>query len=226
MQILVAEDDVRLGALLETALVEEGWDVELVGDGLSALGRALPGGLPYDVLLLDWMLPGLEGVTVCRRLREAGVTTPVLMLTARSEIADRIGGLDAGADDYLAKPFDLGELMARLRALVRRSGFLTPAVVSVGDLTVDADARKVTRAGTPIELSTREFDILHVLVQNAGRVVSRYDLFDRVWDGETDIGSNVIDVHLARIRAKIDRPFGTDTITTVRGAGFRIEVQG
>ncbi|RJS46953.1 response regulator transcription factor [Nocardioides cavernaquae] len=224
MQILVAEDDVRLGALLETALTEEGWEVELVGDGLSAFGRALPGGLPYDVLLLDWMLPGLEGVTVCRRLREAGVTTPVLMLTARSEIGDRINGLDSGADDYLAKPFDLGELMARLRALVRRSALLTPAIVSVGDLVVDADARRVTRGETPIDLSAREFDILHVLVQEAGRVVSRYDLFDRVWDGETDIGSNVIDVHLARIRAKIDRPFGTETITTVRGAGFRIEV--
>jgi two-component system OmpR family response regulator len=224
MQILVAEDDVRLGALLETALAEEGWEVELVGDGLSAFGRALPGGLPYDVLLLDWMLPGLEGVTVCRRLREAGVTTPVLMLTARSEIGDRINGLDSGADDYLAKPFDLGELMARLRALVRRSALLTPAIVSIGDLVVDADARRVTRGETPIDLSAREFDILHVLVQQAGRVVSRYDLFDRVWDGETDIGSNVIDVHLARIRAKIDRPFGTETITTVRGAGFRIEV--
>jgi two-component system OmpR family response regulator len=224
MQILVAEDDVRLGALLETALTEEGWEVELVGDGLSAFGRALPGGLPYDVLLLDWMLPGLEGVTVCRRLRDAGVTTPVLMLTARSEIGDRINGLDSGADDYLAKPFDLGELMARLRALVRRSALLTPAIVSVGDLVVDADARRVTRGETPIELSAREFDILHVLVQQAGRVVSRYDLFDQVWDGETDIGSNVIDVHLARIRAKIDRPFGTETITTVRGAGFRIEV--
>jgi two-component system OmpR family response regulator len=206
MQILVAEDDVRLGALLETALAEEGWEVELVGDGLSAFGRALPGGLPYDVLLLDWMLPGLEGVT-----------TPVLMLTARSEIGDRINGLDSGADDYLAKPFDLGELMARLRALVRRSALLTPAIVSVGDLVVDADARRVTRGETPIDLSAREFDILHVLVQQAGRVVSRYDLFDRVWDGETDIGSNVI-------RAKIDRPFGTETITTVRGAGFRIEV--
>jgi two-component system OmpR family response regulator len=224
MQILVAEDDVRLGALLETALAEEGWEVEVVGDGLSAYGRALPGGLPYDVVLLDWMLPGLDGVTACRRLRAAGVTTPVMMLTARGESGDRIDGLDAGADDYLAKPFDLGELMARLRALVRRSAIQAPAVVSVGDLVLDSDSRRVTRGDTPIELSTREFDILQVLIREAGRVVTRFDLFDRVWDGETDIGSNVIDVHLARIRAKIDRPFGTETITTVRGAGFRIEV--
>jgi two-component system OmpR family response regulator len=162
---------------------------------------------------------------VCRRLRAAGVTTPVLMLTARGEIGDRIDGLDAGADDYLAKPFDLGELMARLRALVRRSAISGTGRSSASATSWStADARKVTRGDTAIELSAREFDILHVLVQQAGRVVSRYDLFDRVWDGETDIGSNVIDVHLARIRAKIDRPFGTETITTVRGAGFRIEV--
>jgi two-component system OmpR family response regulator len=224
MQILLAEDDPRLGPLLVDALTEEGWTAELVADGRSAYQRALPGGLPYDVVLLDWMLPDMSGVSVCRRLREAGVTTPVLLLTARGAVEDRIEGLDAGADDYLPKPFDLGELLARLRALHRRTRRETPAVLTVGDLVLDTAARVASRGGVPIELSGREFDILAVLLANAGRVVSRFDLFDRVWDGETDIASNVMDVHLARIRAKIDRPFGTDTITTVRGAGFRVDL--
>lgn len=223
MQILIAEDDPRLGALLVEALAEEGWSPELVADGRSAYGRALPGGLPYDVLLLDWMLPSLSGVDVCRKLRALGVTTPVLMLTARGEVDDRIDGLDAGADDYLAKPFDLRELLARLRALHRRTALLAPARLEVGDLVLDTGARRVSRGDVAIELSGREFDVLEVLMSHAGRVVSRYDLFDRVWDGETDIASNVLDVHVGRIRAKIDRPFGTATITTVRGAGFRVE---
>jgi two-component system OmpR family response regulator len=224
MQILIAEDDPRLGPLLVDALTEAGWGTELVADGRSAYQRSLPGGLPYDALLLDWMLPEMTGVTVCRRLREVGVTTPVLLLTARGAVEDRIDGLDAGADDYLPKPFDLGELLARLRALHRRAQNLEPPLLTVGDLVVDTGARTATRRGVSIDLSGREFDILSVLLANAGRVVSRFDLFDRVWDGETDIASNVMDVHLARIRAKIDRPFGTDTITTVRGAGFRVDL--
>jgi len=174
-------------------------------------------------VLLDWMLPGMDGLSVCRRLRALGLTTPVLMLTARGDVRDRIDGLDAGADDYLPKPFDLDELLARLRALVRRSTYGEEAVVEVDDLVVDPAARTVTRAGTPIELSAREFDILHLLVARSGRVVSRYTILDEVWDGETDLNSNVIDVHLASIRAKIDRPFGTSTITTVRGAGYRVD---
>lgn len=226
MQILVAEDDVRLAALLEESLAEAGWDVERVGDGRSAYGRALPGGLPYDVLLLDWMLPGMDGVTVCRRLRDLGVTTPVLMLTARGDVRDKIAGLDAGADDYLAKPFDLDELLARLRALRRRGTIDDAAVVEVGDLVVDPGSRRVRRGDTPIELTAREFDVLHLLVSRAGKVVSRFTILDEVWDGETDLRSNVIDVYLASIRAKIDRPFGTDTISTVRGAGYRVEVPG
>jgi two-component system OmpR family response regulator len=223
MKVLVAEDDERLASLLEQALGEAGWDVETVGDGRSAYGRALPGGIPYDVLLLDRMLPGLDGTTVCRRLRELGVSTPVLMLTARSAVRDRIEGLDAGADDYLPKPFDVDELLARLRAL-RRRAYADPAgVVEVGGLVVDPAARRVTRDGSVIELSAREFDILHLLVSRAGSVVTRFMILDEVWDGETDLRSNVIDVHLAAIRAKIDRPFGTQTITTLRGAGYRVE---
>ena len=223
MRVLVAEDDERLASLLQQALGEAGWDVETVGDGRSAYRRALPGGVPYDVLLLDRMLPGLDGTTVCRRLRELGVSTPVLMLTARSAVRDRIEGLDAGADDYLPKPFDVDELLARLRALRRRANADPAGVVEVGGLVVDPAARRVTRDGSVIELSAREFDILHLLVSRAGSVVTRFTILDEVWDGETDLRSNVIDVHLAAIRAKIDRPFGTQTITTLRGAGYRVE---
>ena len=223
MRVLLAEDDTRLAAVLEQSLTEAGWEVEVVHDGRSAYGRALPDGLPYDVLVLDWMLPELDGVTVCRRLRDLGVTTPVLMLTARGEVGDRIHGLDAGADDYLSKPFDLDELLARLRALHRRTTYGELDVVEVGDLVIDAGSRLVRRGQVPIELSTREFDILYLLAANAGKVVSRYTILDEVWDGETDLRSNVIDVHLATIRSKIDKPFGTSTITTVRGAGYRLE---
>jgi two-component system OmpR family response regulator len=223
MRVLVAEDDERLAAVLGQALSEAGWEVETVGDGRSAYGRALPDGIPYDVLLLDRMLPGLDGLTVCRRLRELGVTTPVLMLTARGAVRDRIDGLDAGADDYLPKPFDLDELLARLRALQRRATIDRGGVVEVGGLAVDPGSRRVTRDGREIELSAREFDILHFLVARAGQVVSRYAILEEVWDGETDLRSNVIDVHLAAIRAKIDRPFGTRTITTLRGAGYRVD---
>ncbi len=222
--MLLAEDDLRLAALLEQSLSEAGWKVDVVHDGRSAQTRALPGGEPYDVLLLDWMLPEVDGVTVCRRLRDLGVTTPVLVLTARGEVRDRIHGLDAGADDYLPKPFDLDELLARLRALHRRTTYDEgDEVLEVGDLVIDPAARRVSRSGTEIELSTREFDILHLLAAHAGKVVSRFTILDEVWDGETDLRSNVIDVHLATIRSKIDKPFGTTTITTVRGAGYRLE---
>ena len=223
MRVLLAEDDTRLAAVLEQSLTEAGWQVEVVHDGRSAYGRALPDGVPFDVLLLDWMLPELDGLTVCRRLRDVGVVTPVLMLTARGEVRDRIHGLDAGADDYLPKPFDLDELLARMRALHRRSSYDELAVVQVGDLVIDAGSRQVRRGEVLIELSTREFDILYLLAANAGKVVSRFTILDEVWDGETDLRSNVIDVHLATIRSKIDKPFGTSTITTVRGAGYRLE---
>jgi two-component system, OmpR family, response regulator len=223
VRVLLAEDDLRLADVLTRTLAEAGWDVETVHDGLSAYRRALPDGVPYDVLVLDWMLPGLDGVEACRRLRRLGVTTPVLMLTARAEVRDRIEGLDAGADDYLPKPFDLDELLARLRALHRRTTYDDQERVTVGDLTVDAGARRVRRGEVEIELSTREFDILWLLASRAGRVVSRYTILDEVWDGETDLSSNVIDVHVAAIRRKVDRPFGASSITTVRGAGYRLE---
>jgi two-component system OmpR family response regulator len=226
VRVLLAEDDVRLADLLEQFLTEAGCEVEVVHDGRSAFGRALPEGVPHDVLLLDWMLPGLDGVAVCRKLRDLGVTTPVLMLTARGDVRDRIHGLDAGADDYLPKPFDLDELLARLRALHRRSSYDVTEVIELGDLVIDAGSRTVRRDGTGIDLSSREFDILHLLATNVGKVVPRYTILDEVWDGETDLRSNVIDVYLASIRAKIDRPFGTSTITTVRGVGYRLERGG
>ena len=222
MRVLLAEDDTRLSALLVQGLTEAGWDVEAVADGPEAYRRALADD-PPDVLLLDWMLPGLDGLTVCRRLRDMGVTTPVLVLTARGEVRDRIHGLDAGADDYLPKPFDLDELLARLRALHRRARYDEQEVVSIGDLVVDSGARRVRRGDADIELSAREFDILWLLASRVGKVVSRYTILDAVWDGETDLRSNVIDVHLGAIRAKVDKPFGTSSITTVRGAGYRLE---
>jgi len=203
MRILVVEDDDRLRALLATTLTEAGWEV--------------------DVVLLDVMLPGMDGVTLCRKLRATGVEVPVLMLTARGQVAARIEGLDAGADDYLPKPFDVDELLARLRALTRRTSAAS-GPITVGDLVVDPAARRVTRAGTEIELTAREFDILELLVSRAGQAVSRFTILDEVWDGETDLRSNVIDVYLASIRSKIDRPFGTSTITTLRGAGYRVDV--
>ena len=148
----------------------------------------------------------------------------MLMLTARAGVPDRIAGLDAGADDYLTKPFDIDELLARLRALRRRATIEEDAIVRVGDLEVDPRSRRVRRGDTPIELSAREFDILHLLVSRAGQVVTRFTILDEVWDGETDLRSNAIDVHVAAVRSKIDRPFGTDTITTLRGVGYRVDL--
>jgi two-component system OmpR family response regulator len=220
MRILIVEDDDRLRVLLAQTLTEAGWDVEEADDGRTGLAQALGGG--HDVVLLDVMLPGIGGVAVCQRLRAAGNEVPVLMLTARGQVAARIEGLDAGADDYLPKPFDVDELLARLRALTRRS-VSAPGPVTVGDLVLDAAARRVTRGSTEIELTAREFDILELLVTRAGQAVSRFTILDEVWDGEVDLRSNVIDVYLASIRAKIDKPFGTSTITTLRGAGYRVD---
>ena len=231
MRVLVAEDDIRLADILDQSLSEAGWQVRVEHDGVAALDAALDGTTsgerspaPFDVLLLDWMLPTLDGLSVCRRLRNMGVLTPVLMLTARRTTPDKVTGLDAGADDYLAKPFELDELLARLRALHRRTqAEPDERPVAVGDLVLDPAARRVSRAGVPVELSAREFDMLRLLMDRAGKVVTRYAILEEVWDGETDLRSNVIDVHVASLRAKIDRPFGTHTIATLRGVGYRLE---
>jgi two-component system OmpR family response regulator len=223
VHVLVAEDDPRLAELLAQSLREAGWVVHLVADGHDAYAAAADLAATWDVIVLDRMLPGADGDQVVARLRSLGVTTPVLMLTARGRLEDRVSGLDAGADDYLVKPFELDELLARLRALGRRGDAEERHVWRLDGLVVDASVHQVTRDGRSIDLSPREFAILRLLVSRAGRLVTRYDILDEVWDGDTDIRSNVIDVHIASIRAKVDRPFGTRTIGTVRGVGYRAD---
>jgi two-component system OmpR family response regulator len=218
VRVLVVEDEQRLADVLARGLAEAGHEVDVrhTGpDGLLAASNA-----PYDVVVLDWMLPGRDGPSVCRALRDRGIRTPILMLTARHAVADRVAGLDAGADDYLAKPFSFDELLARLRVIARR---LEPEpVLTVGDLQIDRERRSVTRAGRPVVLTAREFDVLVLLASRAGKIVTRFDILDEVWDGETDLRSNVIDVYIATLRAKLDKPFGRATIETLRGAGYRL----
>ena len=218
MRVLVIEDDERLADVLARGLADAGHEPAVRANGTDGLAAALSD--EYDALVLDWMLPGLDGPAVCRALRAAGRQTPVLMLTARQSVPYRINGLDAGADDYLTKPFSFDELLARLRVFARRTGHDEQLVV--GDLVIDRDRRVVQRAGTAIELTAREFDLLAALAERAGRVVTRTAILDAVWDGEEDLRSNAIDVHIGRLRAKVDRPFGRDTIQTVRGIGFRL----
>jgi DNA-binding response OmpR family regulator len=192
--------------------------------GSDGLFAATTGG--HDSVVLDWMLPGLDGITVCRRLREHGNRLPVLMLTARDQIPDRVAGLDAGADDYLPKPFSFDELLARLRALHRRTADAAAAELRAGDLVLDPARRRVFRADVQVALSAREFDILHLFMARAGQCLTRYQILDEVWDGETDLRSNVIDVYIASLRAKVDKPFGRHAIETLRGAGYRLEPRG
>jgi len=221
VRILVVDDEGHLAALVQRGLQEAGHSADVRLDGPSALMAVREG--EYDAMVLDWMLPGMDGTEVLAALRAAGERIPVLMLTARQALPDRIAGLDAGADDYLAKPFSFDELLARLRALVRRAAPDEPASVEVGDLRLDLERRLVTRAGQPIALTAREFDVLALLARRAGRCVTRLQILDEVWDGETDLRSNVIDVYVANLRAKVDRPFGRATIRTLRGAGYQLD---
>jgi two-component system OmpR family response regulator len=180
----------------------------------------------YDAIVLDVMLPGLSGFDVCRALREQEVWSPVLMLTARDAVEDRVSGLDAGADDYLVKPFAIAELLARLRALTRRGSAERPAVLEVGDLSLDPARRIVRRAGTEVQLSAKEFSLLEILMRRPGEVLSRLALIEHAWDFAYETRSNVVDVYVRRLRAKIDRPFGRDSIETVRGVGYRLRDGG
>jgi len=218
VRVLVIEDDERLAGVLARGLVDAGHEVDVRRDGAAGLDAALAGA--HDAIVLDWMLPGRDGPSVCRELRARGGATPVLMLTARQAVADRVDGLDAGADDYLAKPFAFDELLARLRVFARRRD--GQGAVVAGDLVVDRDRRTVARGGVAVEVTAREFDLLALLADRFGRVVTRLQILDEVWDGETDLRSNAIDVHVAKLRAKVDRPFGRQSIQTVRGIGFRM----
>src|SRR3954452_342893 len=218
VKVLLVEDDSRLLDILQRGLRDAGHEVDVCRNGRDGVAAALSG--DYEAIVLDWMLPGQDGPSACRELRRRGNQTPVLILTARHALDDKVRGLDAGADDYLTKPFEFDELLARLRVFARRQG--NHELLRVNDLTIDRDRRTVERGGVPIDLTAREFDLLVALAERHGRVVSRFQILDEVWDGETDLRSNAIDVHIAKLRAKVDRPFGRETIHTIRGVGFRL----
>jgi len=223
MRILVVEDELKMASLLRRGLVEEGHAVDVARTGDDALWMA--GAAEYDAIVLDLMLPGMDGLEVCRRVRERGVWAPVLMLTARDAIEDRVAGLDAGADDYLAKPFSFAELLARLRALVRRGSVERPAVLQVGDLRLDPATRRVWRGSAEIKLSAKEFALLETFMRRPGQVLSRYQLLEHAWDYAYENRSNVVDVYIRYLRDKVDRPFGCDSLETVRGAGYRLRTE-
>jgi two-component system, OmpR family, response regulator len=220
MRVLIVEDDVKLAGLIQRALREQAALADAAHDGEDALWMA--DATPYDVVVLDINLPGINGFETCQRIREAKVRTPILILTARAGIDDKVTGLDTGADDYLVKPFDVSEMLARVRALARRGPVAHGQVLSSGDLSLDTGTRVVCRGRTPISLSTKEFQLLEVFMRRPGQVLSRYDLLEGAWDMAYENKSNIVDVYVRYLREKIDRPFGLRTIQTVRGAGYRL----
>lgn len=219
----MVEDELKLASLLRRGLGEEGHAVDITHTGEEAIRLARV--TSYDALILDVMLPDLDGFEVCRRVRRAGIWSPVLMLTARGDLDDRIAGLDSGADDYLVKPFSRGELFARLRALTRRSATERPVVLEAGDLRLDPATREVSRGGVPIPLSTKEFAMLETFMRHCGQVLSKAQLLSHGWALDYEERSNVIEVYVRNLREKIDRPFGRDSIETVRGAGYRLRAE-
>jgi two-component system OmpR family response regulator len=224
MRVLIVEDHVKMAALIQRGLRKEAMAVDVTANGEDALWMAAA--TDYDAIVLDVMLPGLDGFEVCRRLREDGVWAPILMLTARDAVRDRVAGLDSGADDYLVKPFSYAELLARLRALVRRGPVERPAELSVGDLRLDPAQHKVWRGDSEISLSAKEFRILETFMRRPGEVLSRFQLLEHAWDYEYENRSNVVDSYIRLLRRKIDQPFGTKSIETVRGAGYRLREDG
>jgi two-component system OmpR family response regulator len=220
MRVLVVEDNVRLLDVLRRGLTEAGHVVDVAADGLEGLGLAAVGG--YDVIVLDVMLPGMDGFEVCSTLRARAVWTPVLMLTARDAVADRVAGLDHGADDYLVKPFAFTELLGRLRALQRRGSPARPAVLRCGPLSLDPATRVVLVADEIVELSSREFTLLEFLLRHPNHVLSRPRIIEGVWGHDYDGISNIVDVYIKYLRDKVDRRFGLDLVQTVRGAGYRL----
>jgi DNA-binding response OmpR family regulator len=220
MRLLLVEDDTEAATVLARGLRERSYAVDVVGDGQSALDIVAVN--DYDAVILDVMLPVRDGVSVCRALRDQGVATPVLMLTARDEVASRVLGLDAGADDYLTKPFELDELLARLRALLRRGPALRPSLIEIGDLLLDTRTRRVERAGRPIELTAKEYALLEFLARRAGEVVGRAEISEHVWDASFDAFSNRIEVYVQRLRRKIDDGSTVKLIRTRRGEGYTL----
>ncbi|MFN8215073.1 MAG: response regulator transcription factor [Solirubrobacterales bacterium] len=224
MHVLVVEDEVKMAALLRRGLTEQGLAVDVASSGEQ--GVALAGSLNYDAIVLDVILPGIDGFEACRQMRVEGVWSPVLMLTARGTLDDRIAGLDGGADDYLTKPFSFAELLARLRALVRRGTAERPTVLEVGALRLDPATRQVWRGEAEIELSAKEFTLLEVFMRNPGHVLSRIQLLEHAWEYDFEHRSNVIEVYMRYLRRKIDQPFGVKSLETVRGAGYRLRRDG
>ena len=225
VRILVVEDEARLARLIARVLGEEGHATETVGDGRSALKQALAE--PFDLLIVDWMLPDLDGIQVVKRLRSAEISVPVLILTARSQIEDRVEGLDAGADDYLPKPFAFVELLARVRALLRwtREEKQADSVLTAGDVTLDPIRHVVWRGGERIDLSAKEFALLATLIQRPGQVFTRSILLDTVWGGSEDVYTNVVDLYVSYLRKKLDRDDKPSRIRTIRGVGYTFDPQ-
>jgi DNA-binding response OmpR family regulator len=220
MRVLLIEDDRKAAKLLVKGLQEEGFVVDVAFNGEEGDEQAAVN--EYDVILLDWLLPGKDGIAICRALRARDVSTPILMLTARDSLADRITGLSTGADDYLTKPFAFGELLARIRALLRRSRLAQPAMLRVADLALDPASRRVSRGGVPVALTSREYAILEVLMRSAGETVSRTRLVERVWAEASEVLDNLVDVHVSHLRKKIDRRDRAPLIQTIRGFGYRL----
>ncbi len=224
MHVLVVEDEVKMAALIRRGLDEQGLTADVAPTGEDALVMAEAS--EYDAIVLDVILPGIDGFATCRRLRQDGVWAPVLMLTARGAVEDRVAGLDGGADDYLTKPFSFAELLARLRALVRRGQRERPAIVEVGNLRLDPATRQVWRGESEIALSAKEFALLEAFMRRPGHVLSRLQLLEQAWEYDYEHRSNVIEVYIRYLRQKIDAPFGVRSIETIRGAGYRLRKDG
>lgn len=224
MHVLVVEDEVKMAALLHRGLSEQGLSVDVAHTGEMA--ETMAGVNSYDAIVLDVLLPGMDGFETCRRLRVSGVWTPVLMLTARGALADRVAGLDGGADDFLTKPFSFAELLARLRALVRRGQAERPTILEAGDLRLNPATRQVWRGQAEIALSTKEFTLLELFMRNLGNVLTRTQLLEQAWEYDFQHRSNVIEVYVRYLRRKIDYPFGVASLETVRGAGYRLRRDG
>jgi two-component system OmpR family response regulator len=224
MRVLMVEDDVKMAGLVRRGLAEEGHAADVAARGEDAVWMAQSH--QYDAIVLDVMLPGLSGFETCKRLRSAGVWAPVLMLTARDGVEDRVAGLDAGADDYLTKPFSFAELLARLRALSRRGSVERPVELTVDELRLDPATRRVWRAETEVPLSPKEFALLETFMRRPGQVLTRVQLLEHAWDFAYENRSNVVDVYVRYLREKLDRPFGKSSFETVRGVGYRLRKEG